>query len=231
MPGSVGLPAASMIEGIHLKVCGLTSREDAEAAVRVGADWIGFNLYPGSPRFLPLSRYRELAPTLPAGARVAVMVEPDDAALTSALDAGFDRVQIHFRHDLPVETVAGWSHAVGVERLWLAPKLPPAADVPVQLLPLAGHFLMDTFHAEGFGGSGRTGDWAKFARHRQNHPDRTWILAGGLNPENIGEALQRSGARFVDVNSGVEVSPGIKDPVRLRQLAAAIRRACNPGVS
>ncbi len=224
MPGWVGLPAGSMIEGIQLKVCGLTSREDAEAAVRIGADWIGFNLYPASPRFLPLSRYRELAPTLPAGSRVAVMVEPDDAALMAALDAGFDRMQIHFRHDLPVEKVTGWSRQVGEERLWLAPKLPPTADVPADLLPLARHFLMDTFHAEGFGGSGRTGDWAKFARHQQSHPEKTWILAGGLSPENIADALTRSGARFVDVNSGVEVSPGIKDHARLKLLAEAIQQ-------
>ena len=111
---------------------------------------------------------------------------------------------------------------MGAHRLWLAPKLPPGEDVPVEWLPLAATFLMDTFHAGGFGGSGKTGDWAKFARHQQANPQHTWILAGGLNPENIADAVARSGAHFVDVNSGVESSPGVKDHAKLRRLAEVL---------
>ena len=114
---------------------------------------------------------------------------------------------------------------VGAERLWLAPKLPPDADVPAALLPLAKHFLLDTFHPEKFGGTGATGDWRKFASHRKMHPEKTWILSGGLNPENIGEALRASSARFVDVNSGVESAPGVKDQDKLKRFVAALHKA------
>jgi phosphoribosylanthranilate isomerase len=111
------------------------------------------------------------------------------------------------------------------DRLWLAPKLPPGSDVPAAWLPLAKHFLLDTFHASGFGGSGKTGDWEKFARHRKAHPEKRWMLAGGLNPVNIGEALRATGANFTDVNSGVESAPGVKDQTLLKKFIVAVHEA------
>lgn len=206
-----------MIDGIRFKVCGLTSLVDAECADRCGADYLGFILYPHSPRYVALETYRAMAARLPERRKVAVSVEPTPAELQTMRAAGFDFFQIHFKHDLPAETVMAWSKVVGVERLWLAPKLPPATDVPPALLPLAKHFLLDTFHDEKFGGTGLTGDWAKFTRHQHAQPDKTWILSGGLNPGNIGEALRASGARFVDVNSGVESAPGVKDHAMLKR--------------
>ena len=217
-----------MLNGIQLKICGLTTVADATAAARIGADFFGFILYPKSPRYLPLVAYRALAAELPSGPRrVAVMVAPSSEELAEAVAAGFDFFQIHYPLATPMETVAAWSAQVGVARLWLVPKLPPELDIPAETLPLAGTFLMDTFHAAGFGGSGQTGDWAKFSRHRLANPGHTWILAGGLNPDNLAEALVRSGAGFVDVNSGVEASPGVKDHAKLQRLAAALgdRRA------
>ena len=214
-----------MIDGIRLKVCGLTSLVDAEAADAIGADCLGFILHPSSPRYLPLAQYRAMAHRLPPRRRVAVMVEPEVEDLAVVAGEGFHFFQVHFRSDLPEETIAAWSETVSPERLWLAPKLPPDEDIHREWLPLATYVLMDTFHAGGFGGSGKTGDWGKFARHQQKYPKKAWILAGGPNPENIGEALARSGARFVDVNSGVEAAPGVKDPAKLREFAAAIHRA------
>ena len=90
------------------------------------------------------------------------------------------------------------------------------------LRPLAGTFLLDTFDAEKFGGTGRVSDWGKFARHQQADPTKTWILSGGLTPDNIGDALQQSGAQFVDVNSGVESAPGVKDHGKLEALVRGI---------
>jgi phosphoribosylanthranilate isomerase len=214
-----------MIDGIRVKVCGLTSHVDAEFADRCGADYIAFNLYPKSPRYLPLAAYRAMAARLPERRKVAVSVEPTPAELQTMRAAGFDFFQIHFRHDLPVATVKTWSKVVGPEHLWLAPKLPPAVDVPPALLPLAEYFLLDTFHDNKFGGTGLTGDWGKFARHQQAHPDTTWILSGGLDADNVGEALRASGARFVDVNSGVESAPGVKDHEKLKAFVVALRRA------
>jgi len=214
-----------MIDGIRLKVCGLTSLVDAEFADRCGVDYLGFIFYPKSPRHISLETYRAMTARLPERKKVAVTVEPTLTELTELKAAGFDFFQIHFRHDLPVSTVAGWAETVGVERLWLAPKLPLAADVPAPLLPLAKFFLLDTFHEEKFGGTGVTGDWAKFARHQQAHADRTWILSGGLNPENIGEALRASAARFVDVNSGVESAPGVKDREKLKRFVVRLHES------
>lgn len=214
-----------MIDGIRIKVCGLTALVDAEFADRCGADYLGFILYRKSPRHIALETYKAMAKHLPERRKVAVSVEPSVSELAAMKDAGFDFFQIHFRHDLPVEVVAAWSEAVSPESLWLAPKLPPQQDVPAALLPLARYLLLDTFHAEGFGGSGKTGDWGKFSRHQSTHPDKTWILAGGLNPENIAEALRASGARFVDVNSGVESAPGVKDHAKLKRFVLRLHES------
>ena len=199
--------------------------EDARLAAELGADFLGFIFYPKSPRYLAFEAYEALAPLLPRGPkRVAVMVEPSLEDLRRARETRFDLFQIHARHDTPLETVRAWSEAVGgAANLWLAPKLPPGAPFPDAWLPLADTFLVDTFHAEGFGGSGRTGDWAGFARLAEAHPGRRWILAGGLNPENVAAAIAASGARFVDVNSGVETHPGAKSPEKLRAVAEALR--------
>ncbi len=214
-----------MIDGIRIKVCGLTSLVDAEFADKCGADYLGFNLYPKSPRHISLLQYQAMSTLLPERKHMAVMVEPTAAELSAALAAGFDFFQIHFRADLPLATVAAWSAAVAADRLWLAPKLPPGTDVAADWLPLAKYFLLDTFQADGFGGSGRTSDWPKFARHRQAHPEKSWILSGGLNPENIGEAVRQSGARFVDVNSGVESAPGVKDREKLKRFIVRLHEA------
>jgi phosphoribosylanthranilate isomerase len=214
-----------MIEGIKFKICGLTSPGDAEFADRSGADYLGFILYPLSPRGVTLAQFGEMQGRLPPCKKVAVCVTPTEADLQAFGAAGADFFQIHFPHDTPLETLRGWSRSAGPDRLWLAPRLPPHLDVAPAWLPLAETFLLDTFHAGKFGGTGRTGDWEKFARHRQAHPKKTWILSGGLNPENIGEALRRSGARFVDVNSGVESAPGVKDHVKIKLFVAALQRA------
>jgi phosphoribosylanthranilate isomerase len=211
-----------MIDGTQLKICGLTSLDDARQAAEAGADYLGFILHPASPRYLPLERYLALADRLPSRAKVAVAVEPTLPQLAALNAAGFDFFQVHFRHDLPAVTVASWAETVGLKRLWLAPKLPPAQDVPAALLPLAETFLLDTFHPEKFGGTGETGDWVKFARHQKMHPAKTWILSGGLNPENIVDALKQSGARCVDVGSGVESAPGVKDHGKIAMLVWAM---------
>lgn len=212
-----------MIGNTQLKVCGQTRVEDAQAAADLGADYLGFILYPKSPRYLSLERYKELASSLPAGPRrVAVMVEPSLEELGAAVGAGFDLFQIHFVHTTPLDAVRAWSGLVGAHRLWLAPKLPPGEDVAADWLPLAATFLLDTFHSGVFGGSGKTGDWEKFARHQQAYPQHTWILAGGLSPDNLAGAIAATGARSVDVNSGVETSPGVKDHAKLAQVAAIL---------
>jgi phosphoribosylanthranilate isomerase len=217
-----------MVDGIRLKVCGITTRADAEMATALGADFLGFNLYPKSPRYVTTATYRGIVRDLSGARNVAVCVEPTLDELAVMNSAGFNFFQLHFRTEVPAETIAGWAAAVGHERLWLAPKLPPGIDLSAALLPTAETFLLDTFDAEKFGGTGRTGDWEKFARHQRTHPEKTWILSGGLAPDNVTAALHSTGARFIDVNSGVESAPGVKDRVKLTALAYAVRSATGP---
>jgi phosphoribosylanthranilate isomerase len=214
-----------MIDGIQIKVCGLTSLVDADFADTCGVDYLGFNLYPKSPRYVSLAQYRSMAKRVPERHRVAVTVEPAAGELLAMREAGFDLFQVHFRHDIPLGTIEGWSSEVGPKALWLAPKLPPAVDVPQAWTGLATTLLLDTFDESLFGGTGRVGDWPKFRRHRDAHPGTTWILSGGLNPENVGGALSESGARFVDVNSGIESAPGVKDREKLKAFVVAVHRA------
>jgi phosphoribosylanthranilate isomerase len=218
-----------MINGVRLKVCGLTSLVDADAADSVGADALGFIFYPKSPRGITLTQYAAMKDRLPPRKKVAVSVEPSAADLAAQSAAGFDFFQIHFSADTPTYLLASWAETVALSRLWLAPKLPPGQDVKPEWLPFADTILLDTFHADKFGGTGETGDWAKFKRHRDTHPAKTWILSGGLKPDNVAAAVTATGAKFLDVNSGVELSPGVKDPAKLKALVLALHNATKQG--
>jgi phosphoribosylanthranilate isomerase len=214
-----------MIDGIQIKVCGLTSLVDADLADACGVDYLGFNLYPKSPRYVSLAQFRSMAKRVPERHKVAVAVEPAPGELPAMRDAGLELFQVHFRHDVPVGLIEGWSREVGPGALWLAPKLPAGAEVPRAWLGLAGTILLDTFDESLFGGTGRVGDWPKFRRHRDAHPETTWVLSGGLSPENVGGALAESGARFVDVNSGIESAPGVKDREKMKAFVVAVHKA------
>lgn len=214
-----------MIDGIRFKVCGLTSLVDAEFADRCGADYLGFNFYPKSPRHLSLTQYRAMAPRLPDRRKVAVLVEPTIEELGTMREAGFDYFQIHFRPETTDAQLSAWSRLVGEKHLWLAPKLPPQQDVSPVALAVAKFILLDTYRRDAFGGTGQTGDWGKFARHQAAHRGNFWILAGGLNPDNIPDAVQQSGAKFVDVNSGIESAPGVKDEAKLKRFVVRLHEA------
>ncbi|HEY4300211.1 MAG TPA: phosphoribosylanthranilate isomerase [Candidatus Didemnitutus sp.] len=213
-----------MIGDITVKVCGVTRREDAEAAAGIGADYLGFNFYEKSPRHLTLDRYQEFAADLPALKKVAVVVEPDAIALNRLAGLDMDFLQVHFRPETNVaQSIAGLA-SWGPRRLWFAPRLAPGAQLQADWLQWSAAILLDTYDPEKFGGTGRTGDWNHFRTYHEQHPNRTWILSGGIGPANVRAALAATGADFIDVNSGVESSPGLKDPVRLRALADAMIR-------
>ena len=217
-----------MVNGIYVKVCGLTSLADAAAACEHGADYLGFILYPKSPRYVGLKAFKSMMPSLPALKKVAVMVysSPDD--LEQVKDAGFDFVQLHFPNETPFFEAARWTEIIPPERLWLAPRVPPGQDLDLAFMSLAETFLLDSYHPTKMGGSGETGDWSAFARLRDKFRNVSWVLAGGLNPENIAAAVSGSGARTVDVNSGVEVSPGVKDHAKLAAFFEALKQTPPP---
>ncbi len=205
-----------------VKICGITRAADATAAARAGAAYLGFIFYPKSPRGITEDDYRRMRGSLPDLPRVYVQVNPDREELDRARELGFSRFQIHFPVDTPPATVAGWADSVGAAHLWLAPKRPPGVPFPKALLPLAQTFLVDTFRADAYGGSGKTGDWDGFRRLSEAYPDRNWVLAGGLTPDNVAEAVRCTGARVIDVSSGVESAPGRKDAGKIRKFFAAL---------
>ncbi len=199
----------------EVKVCGIGRAEDAVLAARLGANYLGFIFYAPSPRCVALPAFRDMAGQLPDVFRVAVDVAPDLEKLEEMRGLGFDFFQIHFPLDQDGDDLAAWSELVGRDRLWLAPKVAPEDPFPPSLFAHADTFLMDTYRKEGFGGSGRTGDWGRFRELQSNYPQKKWILAGGLDAGNIGDALNLAQPDRVDVNSGVEASPGRKSPQKL----------------
>jgi phosphoribosylanthranilate isomerase len=214
-----------MIHGVRFKVCGLTSLVDAEAADAVGADYLGFILYPKSPRYVSFAQFAAMTPRLPPRKKVAVVVEPTAEALVEIKAAGFDYVQVHFSPTTSLVTVERWLEVIPRERLWLAPRVPPGQELDSSFIALVDHVLLDTYHPQAHGGTGQTGDWTSFKALRIRFPHVNFILAGGLNPENIGAALATTGARWVDVNSGIESAPGVKDHSKLQAFVSALRQA------
>lgn len=212
-----------MIGQTQLKICGLTSVADAHAAAGIGADYLGFVLHPESPRYVTYEKFASLQPDLPPLPKVGVLVYSDMAALERARDAGFDFIQLHFPNETPFFEAALWTDIIPPQKLWLAPRVPPGRELDSCFVPLADTFLLDAYDPNQHGGTGKTGDWSAFAWLQGKFKKVRWVLAGGLNSENIRNALAKSQAKIVDVNSGVEASPGVKDPAKLAALAAALR--------
>lgn len=201
-----------------VKICGIRSPEAAEAVVRAGADFVGNIFYWKSPRKVDVDRLPEILSVIPGGSRVFVDVETPTDALERFGDFGYDYFQIHFSLDISLATVAAWSGIVGPDRLWLAPRIPPGEPFPQNILEFAETIVLDTFAADKVGGTGEVGCWDQFAEWRTLYHHKRWILAGGLNPENACEAFAATDADVLDFNSGLEASPGVKDPVRIKAL-------------
>lgn len=207
-----------------VKVCGITSAADAEMALALGVDWIGINGYGPSPRCVDLATARDLCNRIPAGKRVLVDVNTGAQELERFGDLGFDAFQIHCDYETGLVDVAVWAGIVGADALWLAPKWPPMKPFPQTILEFCETVVVDAYRRDQYGGTGSTADWPRFAEVQTLYPHKRFVLAGGLGPDNIAEAVAASGAAFVDVNSGVESSPGVKDASKLRALLQAIGR-------
>ena len=106
------------------------------------------------------------------------------------------------------------SAKLGIKHLWLAPKLADGAEWPADLIPLAEGFVHDAHAKDAFGGTGKVSDWTRFQQLQQKYPKSLWILAGGLGPDNIAAAAN-SGAGFFDLNSGIELAPGLKSAEKM----------------
>ena len=206
-----------------IKVCGLTREEDVKLTLSLGADYFGIILYPQSPRAVSLDRAVELAAAVPVGQRVAVDVATSLEDLKGYRDAGFDYFQIHFGVDFEHSMLAEYSKIVGKDKLWLAPRLASEDTFPKDILDYADTILIDTFVKDQFGGTGKLGDWARFNALKEAYPQTNWVLAGGLSPSNLLDALSSTAADHLDINSGVESKPGFKDEVKLREAFKVLR--------
>jgi len=205
---------------LRVKICGITSAEDGLAASAAGADAIGLVFWPRSPRALDLGRAREIAAALPPLVlRVGVFVDAPAAEIARTADAvGLDLVQLH--GDEPPDALAA------LPRRALKALRVGDGFRPEQALAYEGRaagLLLDTRHGSAPGGSGRSFDWSHARALRERV--RFLVLAGGLTPENVAEAIAAVRPDAVDVSTGVESSPGRKDPVRVAAFVAAARGA------
>jgi phosphoribosylanthranilate isomerase len=213
-----------MMADLKVKVCGLTRLCDVALLTELGADYFGCILYPKSPRYLEVSRRADFMQAAPSGRRVAVDVNPSNDSLRAYVQEGFDFFQLHTAIDCPPQQLEQWAELVGgPDRLWLAPILPPDRELPDSFVQLGARILLDTYQKNQVGGTGKTNDWGRFRRLQQRYSQVDWILAGGLSPDNLLAAIQQAGASHVDVNSGVESAPGIKDPALLRDLFQRVK--------
>jgi phosphoribosylanthranilate isomerase len=203
------------VSRVRVKVCGITRIEDAEAAVRAGADAVGFVFWPSSPRAIGVVLAAAIAARLPPFvARVGVFVNATPADVAACVrDAGLSAAQLH--GDERVEDY----RAVPVP-LIRAVSLENLADVARALaLPPSVTVLVDAVDPERRGGTGRPASWDLAAIVASRRPV---ILAGGLTPERVAEAVARVRPWGVDVSSGVESVPGVKDSARIGAFVAAV---------
>lgn len=205
---------------VRVKICGITNWTDARRAIESGADFLGFNFYPPSPRYIEPAKARRIVRRLPKGVlAVGVFVnEPEVKVLETARRVGLDYLQLH-GEESPAQ-VARLQRALPVIKALRVKK--PFRSAQLSRYRRASALLLDGFDRRLRGGTGKTFDW-KLAR-RANARARI-ILAGGLAPENVAEAIRIARPYAVDVSSGVESRPGKKDPARLRGFARAVQQA------
>ena len=208
---------------VRVKFCGLTRPADVEAAATAGAAYVGFVFFPKSPRHLAPEQARALALSVPPGiAKVALTVDMDDAGIDAILDSvPVDLLQLHGR-ETP-ERVAAVKARTGLPVMKAVGVAGPEDLATLDSFTrVADQILVDAKAPKGAalpGGNGIAFDWRLIAGRRWPLP---WMLAGGLTPDNVAEAVRLTGARQVDVSSGVESAPGVKDPARMAAFAAAL---------
>jgi len=208
-----------MSTGCKIKICGITNAEDAAAAVAAGADAIGFVFYKKSPRAVTPAIAKQIIATLPPFVTpVGVFVNEEVKVVRDLMDScGLAVAQLHGD-----ETAA---YCVELARPILKAIRVKDRSSFLALAEFQGRagvrgFLLDSFSDEAYGGTGRTTDWSVAAEAAQA---AMVVLAGGLTPDNVGEAVRFVHPYGVDVSSGVEAQPGKKDPRKMQAFVQAVR--------
>ena len=206
---------------LRVKICGLTTPQDAAAAIEAGADALGFNFFPGSKRYLqPKSAVAWIADFPPSVEKVAILVNPSwEEAIAAATITGITALQLH-----GAETPS-FCRQLMERGIRCAKAVPVSGSGSVANLPnfSTSRLLLDSVLGGEFGGSGRTFPWSVARDFVHARPELQVILAGGLTPENVGAAIATVRPFGVDVTSGVEAAPGRKDHGRMRDFIAAAR--------
>jgi len=200
------------VDGLFVKVCGLGSPDDVSVAADAGADAAGFVWWERSPRHRELDEIRSLAGLSPLTSVLVTVDLDSETLLAAAARAGVDAVQPHGRH-AAVAAATARRMGFGVIRPV------PAGDVPADLAD-DDLLLVDTPDADLPGGTGRPFDWAL-----ASDVGRSFLLAGGLGPDNVADAVRRVRPFGVDASSGLESSPGVKDADLIRRFVEEAKQA------
>ena len=205
----------------RIKLCGMTREADVRLACELGADAIGLIFAERSPRRLDLVRALALRETVPASVSAVALVMDDPADVVAAIVERVrpDVLQFHGGED------DAFCASFGLPFLKALPMRGMVAEAVPTLLaryPSAAGFVLDGHAPGAMGGSGERFDWNLLGHDR---PRRPWLLAGGLDAGNVGEAIRIARPWGVDVASGIEATPGVKDPSKMRAFVAAVREA------
>jgi phosphoribosylanthranilate isomerase len=204
---------------VRIKICGITNYEDASAAVAYGADALGFIFYPQSPRYITAETARFIIASLPPFiSTVGVFVNASaDTINEIKMASGIDLIQLHGEE--PPVFCAQWPRIIKALRICTEADLENLAQYQV------ASFLLDTYSTAAYGGTGQVFNWdiALAAKHYGRI-----ILAGGLTPDNVAQAISFVQPYGIDVSSGVEKTPGKKDHIRLRQFIERAKAAATP---
>jgi phosphoribosylanthranilate isomerase len=215
---------------VAIKICGLTDAKAVSTAVDAGADFLGFNFFRRSPRFVSVEAAEELASVVPRKVIVVgLFVDPPDAQIESTLKTmRLDMIQLHGKETSARVAMIHKNFGVPVMK---AVGIETHADVVAASAyqTSAAWMLFDAKPAPNAarpGGNALPFEWALMRAYSAKLP---WMLAGGLTAKNVAAAIKASGARAVDVSSGVETSPGVKSPAKIRAFIRAVRAVAPNG--
>jgi phosphoribosylanthranilate isomerase len=206
---------------LRVKICGLATPQDALAAVEFGADALGFNFFPGSKRYVRMETAGDWIAALPGHVeKVGILVNPSwDEAKAAAGTTGITALQLHGA-ETPEFCRRLMEEGIRFEKAIAVTDADSVADLPDFF---TGTLLLDSGGTAEFGGSGQTFPWEIARGFVEANPSLRVILAGGLTPENVAEAVAMVRPFGVDVTSGVESTPALKDHSRLRDFITAAR--------
>ena len=204
---------------VLVKICGITNLEDALAAVDAGADALGFNFYPRSPRYIVAERAQAIIERLPADLlTVGVFVNEElDAVEKTASLAGVSALQLHGSESPEYCKALKGRHLIKVFATHAEFTPETVLDYDVQAI------MLDAADKRTFGGTGKISNWSMARQTRELFP--RLFLAGGLSAENVGEAIKQVNPYAVDACSLLEVAPGRKDHAKMSAFIAAVRKA------